>query len=248
MYNCLIVDDEAGARQLIRSYLDKFVSGYNIIGEAESVADAVEQIDSLRPDLVLLDIELPLGTGFDVVKRSTFQNFQIIFITAYNQYAIDAFKIAAVDYLLKPLRIQDLKDALGRFEDRISSKDVGASVKVLIENFDAGSNELKRIVLPTINGFEVIRVNSIIRCESERNYTSFYLIDGRKVLVSKTLKDFEQILTGFGFFRIHQSHLVNLSLVKKYFRGQGGEVEMSDGSVIPISRSKKDEFVNLFVG
>lgn len=248
MYNCLIVDDEAGARQLIRSYLDKFVSGYNIVGEADSVAGAVEKIDLLKPDLVLLDIELPLGTGFDVVKRASFHGFQIIFVTAYNQYAIDAFKIAAVDYLLKPLRIQDLKDALTRFEERIAAKDSGASVKVLIENFDAGSNELKRIVLPTLNGFEVIRVNTIIRCESERNYTSFYLTDGRKVLVSKTLKDFEQILTTFGFFRIHQSHLVNLSLVKKYFRGQGGEVEMSDGTVIPISRSKKDEFVNLFVG
>jgi two-component system LytT family response regulator len=150
--------------------------------------------------------------------------------------------------LLKPLRIQDLKDALSRFEERISSKYVGASVKVLIENCDASSNEFKRIVLPILNGFEVIRVNDIIRCESERNYTSFYLTDGRKVLVSKTLKDFEQILNSFGFFRIHQSHLVNLSFVKKYFRGHGGEVEMSDGSIIPISRSKKDEFVNLFVG
>jgi len=237
MYNCLIVDDEAGARQLIRSYLERFVTGYNIVDEADSVAGAVEKIDSLKPDLVLL-----------VVKRASFHGFQVIFITAYNQYAIDAFKIAAVDYLLKPLRIQDLKNALIRFEERVASKDSGTSVKVLIDNFDAGSNELKRIVLPTLNGFEVIHVNTIIRCESERNYTSFYLTDGRKALVSKTLKDFEQILTAFGFFRIHQSHLVNLALVKKYFRGQGGEVEMSDGTVIPISRSKKDEFVNLFIG
>lgn len=248
MYSCVIVDDEAAARQLIRGYLEKFFPNYRIVGEAAHVADAVEIIDEAKPDLVLLDFDLQLGTGFDVVKRSSFQQFSVIFITAYNQYAIDAFRIAAIDYLIKPLRVQDLREALNRFESRKTDASAEKSViKVLIENIESNSNDLNRMVLPTLNGFEIVRVSDIIRCESERNYTTFILSDNKQIIVSKTMKDFEQILTGFGFFRIHQSHLINLTAVKKYFRGQGGEVEMSDGTIIPVSRNKKDEFLKLFL-
>lgn len=249
MYSCLIVDDEAAARQLIRGYVEKFFPNYSIFGEASNVVDAVNQIDSLKPDLVFLDIDLQLGTGFDVVKRASYQHFSVVFITAFDQYAIDAFRIAAVDYLIKPLRLQDLREALGRFEEKKETAQTDKSIiKVLIGNFEQSDHENKNIVLPTLNGFEIVRVSHIIRCESERNYTTFFLSSNTQIIVSKTMKDFEQILSGFGFFRLHQSHLVNLACVKKYFRGQGGEVEMSDGAIIPVSRSKKDEFLKIFLG
>lgn len=244
---CVIVDDELGARNLIKGFFNRFFPQYQVLGEAASVIEAVALIDEVKPDLVLLDIEMPLGTGFDVVKKCNYTFFNVIFITAHNHYAIDAFKISAVDYLLKPLRVQDLREALIRFEERFSSNSSNSSVRVLMDNLSSESYENKRIVLPTIHGFEVLRFSNIIRCEAERNYTAFILENGKKILVSKTLKDFDEMLTEFGFFRVHQSFLVNLNKIAKYYRGQGGELEMSDGIRIPVSRSRKDELLKLFL-
>ena len=148
---------------------------------------------------------------------------------------------------MKPLRVQDLRAALSRFEERIASDSPSSFVRVLMDNLTSENSENKRIVLPTIHGFEVVQLSSIIRCKAERNYTTFILEQDKTIMVSKTLKEFEEILTEFGFFRVHQSFIVNLNKITKYYRGQGGELEMNDGSRIPVSRSKKDELLKLFI-
>lgn len=246
-YKCVIVDDESGARNLIRGFFDRFFSEYEISGEASSVDEAVDLIDKVRPDLLLLDIEMPLGTGFDVVNRSTYSDFYVIFITAHDHYAIDAFRISAIDYLLKPLRVQDLREALQRFEERVGEENKGGVLKVLMDNLSSDSDSAKRIVLPSVHGFELVPVQHIIRCEAERNYTTFYLDGDKKIIASRTLKEFEEMLSPLGFFRVHQSHLVNLSKVVRYYKGQGGELEMSDKFHVPVSRMKKEDLLKIFL-
>lgn len=246
MYNCIIIDDEAGARELLSNFLQRFFPDFHVAGQGGSVAEAVDLIDRVKPQLVFLDIELPLGTGFDVLDKVSFHGFRVIFISAYNQYAIDAFRISAVDYLLKPLKLKELREALSRFEERLLPELSAIPAQQISEAIKTHEHSSNKIVLPTLNGFEVLMASEIIRCEADRNYTRFILDSGRVILVSKTMKEFENSLSSQGFFRIHQSYIVNLNKIKRYFKGQGGEVEMSDGALIPVSRFKKDEFIRLF--
>ncbi|MBN2728920.1 MAG: response regulator transcription factor [Bacteroidales bacterium] len=246
-YRSIIVDDESGARNLIRGFFARFFPDYEILGEASSVDEAVKLIDEVKPDLLLLDIEMPLGTGFDVVKQCSFQDFSVIFITAHDHYALDAFRISAVDYLLKPLRVQDLREALERFEKRAVDENKGGMLKILMDNLNTDSAAAKRIVLPSIHGFELVPIHTIVRCEAERNYTAFYLDGDKKNIASRTLKEFDEMLTPLGFFRVHQSHLVNLNKVIRYYKGQGGELEMSDGFRVPVSRTKKEDLLKIFL-
>ncbi len=246
-YRCVIVDDESGARNLIRGFFARFFPEYEILGEAGSVDEAVALIDEEQPDLILLDIEMPLGTGFDVVEQCSFKNFNVVFITAHDHYALDAFRISAIDYLIKPLRLQDLRDALERFEKRAGDENKGSQLKVLMDNLSSDSATAKRIVLPSVHGFELVPVHTIIRCEAERNYTAFFIDGDKKIIASRTLKEFDEILTPLGFFRIHQSHLVNLSNVVRYYKGQGGELEMTDKTRVPVSRTKKEDLLKIFL-
>lgn len=246
MYNCVIIDDEAGARELLSNFLQRFFTDFKVVGQGASVAEAIDLIDQQKPHLVFLDIELPLGTGFDVLDKVSWHGFRVIFISAYNQYAIDAFRISAIDYLLKPLKLKELREALARFEERLLPELSAIPAKQLSDAIKTHEHNTNKIVLPTLNGFEVLMASEIIRCEADRNYTRFILDTGRVILVSKTMKEFEQSLSSQGFFRIHQSYIVNLNKIKRYFKGQGGEVEMSDGALIPVSRFKKDEFIRLF--
>lgn len=246
MYNCVIIDDEAGARELLSNFLHRFFPDFHVVGEGGSVVEAVDLIDRHKPQLVFLDIELPLGTGFDVLDNVSWHDFRVIFISAYNQYAIDAFRISAVDYLLKPLKLKELREALARFEERLLPELSAVPVQQLSEVIRNHGHNNDKIVLPTLNGFEVLTASEIIRCEADRNYTKFILDSGRVILVSKTMKEFENTLSTQGFFRIHQSYIVNLNKIKRYFKGQGGEVEMTDGAMIPVSRFKKDDFIRLF--
>lgn len=246
-YKCIIVDDESGARNLIRGFFARFFPNYEILGEAASVAEAVKLIDAEKPDLLLLDIEMPLGSGFDVVHNCSFRDFHVIFISAHDHYALDAFRISAVDYLLKPLRVQDLREALQRFEERAGEENKGGVLKVLMDNLNVDSSATKRIVLPSVHGFELVPIQTIIRCEAERNYTAFYLDGDKKIIASRTLKEFEEMLSSFGFFRVHQSHLINLSKVVRYYKGQGGELEMTDAFRVPVSRTKKEDVLKIFL-
>jgi two-component system LytT family response regulator len=241
----IVIDDEKSARETLISLLTKFFPFVEVVAQASSIEDGIKVINENEKDLVFLDIELPFGDSFDILDNIEEIDFHVIFITAHNQYALEAFKFSAIDYLLKPLKIKDLKSALDKFDKHVSSKSENKEkVKVLINNLN---NQIVKMVLPTINGFNVVEISSILRCEGDRNYTNFIFENGEKILVSKTMKEFEELLSNHGFFRVHQSYIINISHIKKYFRGQGGEIEMSDGKVLPVSRSKKDEFLKIFI-
>ena len=240
----IIIDDELSARQTLRGIIEKFVPEITIVAEAYSIETAIHVINSNEKDLVFLDIEMPYGSSFDILEQLDKIDFEIIFITAHDQYAIDAFKFSAIDYLLKPVKINELKKAVEKFKKRNFPKQSNEElVKVLIDNLN---NANHKIVLPTSNGFNIEKIENIIRCEADRNYTRFVFVDGRKTLVSKTLKEFDELLTNQGFFRIHQSFLVNMNHITKYFKGQGGEIEMTDKTIIPVARTKKEAFLKLF--
>ncbi|MFH2142936.1 MAG: LytTR family DNA-binding domain-containing protein [Bacteroidota bacterium] len=243
--NAIIIDDEISARETLFGLLERFCPEVNVVAQAGSIEEAIQVINNNQKELVFLDIEMPFGNSFDILENLDNIDFEVIFITAHDQYAIEAFKFSAIDYLLKPVKIKDLKNAIEKFVKRRSLiHDKNQKIKVLINNMNT---QILKLVLPTINGFHVVDINQILRCEGDRNYTRFIFCNGEKILVSKTMKDFEDLLTKHGFFRIHQSYLVNLSQIKKYNRGQGGEVEMTDGELIPVSRSKKEDFLKLFL-
>ncbi len=246
MIKTVLIDDESGARETLRHQLAKYLPQVSVAGEADSVESGIRLIKLQEPDLVFLDIEMPLGSGFDILDATKHLKFQVIFITAFNQYALQAFKFSAAAYLMKPLRISELKEAV----ERVFAPEFVASsaqkMQVLSHNLSVAGTATPRIVLPDLTGFTVVEVNTVVRCEGERNYTKFYFMDGTTILVTRTLKEYDELLTANGFMRIHQSHLINLSCVKRYIRGKGGEVEMSDKAVLPISRHKKDEFLKHF--
>ncbi|HBS86878.1 MAG: hypothetical protein A2W91_12670 [Bacteroidetes bacterium GWF2_38_335] len=239
----VIIDDESGARQTLQMLLEKFFPEVEIMGEADSVKSGTELLQNTSADLVFLDIEMPPGNSFDILDNLKKIDFDIIFITAYNQYALEAFKFSAVDYLLKPVKISDLKSALEKFKKRRGNSQE-QKIRVLSDHL---RQEINRIVLPTTAGFEIVSISEIMRLEGDRNYTNFVFTNGKKILVSKTLKEFEDMLVTYGFFRIHQSYIVNLKHIKKYYKGNGGEIEMVDGQILGVARNRKDDFLKQFV-
>ena len=239
----IIIDDEKSAREVLINLLNRFVKQVTVIAQASSINEGISVINNNNADIVFLDIEMPMGNSFDILENVNKTDFEVIFITAHDKYALEAFKFSAIDYLLKPLKIKDLKTAIEKFEKYHNTTKINNQrIKVLIDNLN---DNIKKIVLPTTNGFDVIDIKDIIRLKGERNYTNFILTNGKKILVSRTLKEFEELLSNYNFFRIHQSYLINISHVSKYYKK--GEIEMSDNQIIPISRAKKDEFLKNFL-
>lgn len=246
MINSIIIDDEPKARETIGEMLLIYCKNINIIGQADSVESGIKAINTLNPDLVFLDIKLPDGSGFDILKHFYPPLFKVIFITAYDDYAIQAFKFSAVDYVLKPIDPDDLIAAVGKVEEaQIQKEDISMKLNALFSNYSSNRNEEKKIVLKTQKSIHVISVKDIVRCEADQSYTTFILTNGNKIMVSKTIKEFDEMLSLYGFYRIHQSHLINLSLVDYYEKGDGGLVIMKDKSSIPVSQRKKDDFLNI---
>lgn len=247
MIRTVIIDDETNARSTLKSLLNAIEAPFDIVGEGDDVATAKDIIESTQPDLVFLDIQLKTGTGFDVIQ--TLSNFsgEIIFVTAYDNYAIKAFQSAAFGYLLKPLQINELKEVVERFVLQFKTKKNTASrTKILIENFEEGN--IKKLVIQNVNGFRVLSLNEIIYLKGEVNYTRFMLENGEKLMTSKTLKEYENLLTNYGFYRIHQSYLINLRHVKEYLKGEGGEVIMINNDRLDVSRRRKQQFIARFLG
>jgi len=210
------------------------------------VADGLAALKAHKPSLLFLDIELPDGDGFQVLEKAENLDFDVIFTTAYDQYAMRAFKFAATDYLLKPVDIDELQSAVMLVTEKQkeeSGEDKSEQISALIANVRNIGKPFKRIVLPTSNGFTVVNPEDIIRCESDRNYTFIFLQDKRRILVSRTIKEYDEMLRDFNFFRIHQSHLINLAYLKNYTRGRGGYVELSDGTTLDVSARRKSEFL-----
>jgi len=186
---------------------------------------------------------LPPKTGFDILAALKQIDFEIIFATSYEKYALHALKASAVDFLLKPFSFEDLKIALEKFEKRILQKSSQKHFEVLLQNIKSNTSEKMRIALPTLGGFVFAQVGDIVRCQSDDMYTTFYFTDKTKLMVSRTMKECEELLGEWGFFRTHTSHLINLRFIKEYIRGEGGQVKMTDGSTVDVSRRKKDDFV-----
>jgi len=242
-YSVIIVEDEPHAQGQLKSLLGR-QPDMQLVGQAFDLNKANELVAELRPDLVFCDVDLPPGNAFDWL--STYQRlpFSIIFTTSYDTYAIKAFRIAAVDYLLKPLEEEELIKALEKFRARQSIENSLDHVQQLLQNLNA-SQDKKKIALPTLSGYLFIPIDEIVRCESDNTYTTFFTTKEKPVIVSRTLKECEQMLADQGFFRIHNSHLINLAYIREYIKGEGGQVKMEDGSVVDVSRRRKDEFMKL---
>jgi two-component system LytT family response regulator len=244
----IIVDDEPGnvvtLKELLKSYCPQVI----IVGVAENPVAAEELIVKVQPDLVFLDIEMPYGNAFTLLDKLQPVSFEIIFITAYNDYAIRAFKYSALDYLLKPVNISELKVAVDKSLNRLEEKNINSRVAALLANLDSNKEyKLDKIGLPTRDGFHFENLDQIMFMEAEGSYTIVYLTENRRETVSRTLNYFDDILPSTTFCRVHHSHIININYVKKYFKGRGGYVEMNNGSMIEISARKKDDFLNKFV-
>jgi two-component system LytT family response regulator len=244
MKKALIIDDEQRTRELIAKMIESFDMGIVAIPKGENVKSGLEAIREIQPDLVFLDIQMPDGTGFDLLKAIPDKNFEVIFITAHEEFAIKAIKFSALDYILKPVDPEELRGALERaLETMNGQKNEQPQFEALQHNIQP--NQKRRLVLKTQESVHVVELDHIIRCEADRNYTSFYLTEGKKILVSRTLKDYETLLSGHNFLRVQQSHLVNLNFVDRYDKGNGGAVVMKDGSEVPLSPAKRDIFFQI---
>lgn len=236
----LIIDDENRTRDLIAKMIDSFGFDVETIPEGENVASGIAAIEKHNPDIVFLDIQMPDGTGFDVIRSIPNKTFEVVFITAHEEFAIKAIKFSALDYLLKPVDMTELKAALEKALLTVGERKETVQYEALQKNMQP--NEKRRLVLKTQESVHVVELDQIIRCEADRNYTSFYLVDNKKILVSKTLKEYETLLAGYNFLRVQQSHLVNIDFVDRYDKKNGGAVVMKDGSEVPLSPAKRDLF------
>jgi len=239
----IIVDDEEDARKTLRHFLEKYCPGVKLLGEAYSVQSGVKLLAETKPDFVLLDIQMEDGTGFDLLE--TVENsFSVIFTTAYDKYAVKAFKFSAVDYLLKPIDPDELQRAIEKLDTNENANAVRKSS--LLQNARAGTTE--KITVSAAEGYSVLDLSEIVRIESSNNYSQLHKIDGRKITVAKSLKDFEELLPSDRFLRIHQSHLVNLSQIKSFSHENGGRLTLANGANLPVARRRKEELLAVLPG
>lgn len=243
MMKAVIIDDEKRTRELIAKMIESFDLGIETFPIGENVASGLAAIESIHPQLVFLDIQMPDGTGFDLLKMIPNKNFEVIFITAHEEFAIKAIKFSALDYVLKPVDAEELRSAVERAIESFYHKKEESQFEALNTNIQP--TQKRRLVLKTQESVHVVDLDKIIRCEADRNYTSFYIVGGKKILVSKTLKDYETLLTGHNFLRVQQSHLINLDFVDRFDKGIGGSVVMKDGSSVPLSSAKRDIFFKI---
>ncbi len=239
----IIVEDEAHSRKTLTNFLHKYCPEIEITAQEETVKSAILSINTTPPDLLFLDIDLPDGSGFDVLDSIVKPWPKIIFVTAYNQYAVKAFQISAIDYLLKPIDPQLLINAV----QKVSSNEeptgqMVQKMEVMRENRISG--QLHKIAIPSQNGIQMIRIEDVVRFEADGNYTTIFMRDKSKLVVTKKIKEFEMLLEDLHFFRLHQSHIVNLHFVERYIRGEGGTVVLEDGSQIEVARRRKEDFLD----
>ncbi len=246
MIRAVIIDDEKLARDVIFNYLNEYCPDVEVVAQASSVKTALSSIQKTTPDLVFLDIEMPDGTGFDLLSRFDKIDFKIIFVTAYSEYAIKAFRFSAIDYLLKPLKIDELIDAVERVRSAGATGISSEIISSLLTNLRSSSPKQSTLIIPNIRGFEVLRVSEIIMCQADGYCTNFHLSGNRKVVSSKNLKHFDGLLEDQNFLRVHHSYLVNLDHVTGYTRQ--GEILLSEGMKAFLGDSYKNEFVKRFTG
>jgi two-component system LytT family response regulator len=258
MIKAVIIDDEVKSRKLLRNLINDYCPEIGIIDMAESVESGVKLVKKTKPDLIFLDIQMPDGTGFDLLEKIGNMQTEVIFTTAYDQYAIQAIQLSVLAYLLKPINVDELKAAVSKVNDKINEQaeiqTVNQSLQVLLENSNALAKN-KKIGLSTQNGINFVLIQDIIMCKAEGNYSIIYLADKQhQEIVSRTLKEFEDMLTEFNFFRVHRTYLINLSHIKEYSRtnqssdydGDGGSVIMNNNTHVPVSRDRRKHLLERF--
>ncbi len=239
MIQAIIIDDERHSCDALKMLLEKCCPQIQVAATCHSAKAGIAKISELKPHLIFLDIEMPYLNGFQMLEQIPNIDFEIIFTTSYDQYAIKAFKFSALDYLLKPVDREELEKAVQKISKKINPF-ISQQLEILLQKINQPSVPVLRIALPTMQGLEFIPVESIIHCTSSNNYTEFFLTDKKKLLVSRTLKEAEDMLADHAFIRVHHSHIVNLNAITKYVKGEGGYLVMADGSSIDVSRSRKE--------
>lgn len=236
----VIVDDEKNNCENLKELLTRYCPELEILAMAHSAREGIEAISRTKPELVFLDIQMQGGSGFDLLEQVRPVDFEVIFVTAFDQYAIRAIRFCAIDYLLKPVDILELQAAVQRAVSKIRQRDPNLAMTTLLANRKTGNEDLK-IALPTAERILFVQVSEIIRCLGENNYTTVFLKNGASVLVSKTLKEYEELLSDKGFLRVHQSHLINHQYIRSFEKQDGGYLKMTDGASVPISRQRKPQ-------
>jgi two-component system LytT family response regulator len=242
MINCVIVEDEAHSAQTLKTCIGNYCQSVHVLAVFTCAEEAILALPKLKPDILFLDIMLGDMNGFELLDKCQLTDTQIIFTTAYDSYALRAIKSSAVDYLLKPINIEELRSAVQLAEVNLS-KSSRNSLEALMLNYKNRFEHLERIAFPTFEGHSFADVKTIVRFEADGSYTTMFLDNGQKHLISKPLKDYEQLLANDGFFRVHYSHLINLGHIKKYIRGNGGSIILSDNSMVDVAARRKDAFL-----
>ena len=244
--NAIIIDAEAISRETLRTYLDRYCPNVKVLAEADGVASGIKQIQQHQPDLIFLDVEMPYGNAFDLLEQVGEINFETIFVTAYSQYALKALNLSAAYYLLKPVDVDELISAVDRVAENIKKNNQAFHTKILVENLRTLQQQSHKVVLPVMEGFEVVRMKEILRCQANGNFTDIYLKEGKKKRICRPLKHFEEILGESGFMRVHRAHVVNLEYVVGYIRGKAGQIRLEDGTEIQVSTSYKKDLMDHF--
>jgi two-component system LytT family response regulator len=242
MITAIIVEDEPKGRLALRQKLSAYCSNVLVVAEAANGKEALVLIQQHQPQLVFLDIEMPVMNGFEMLNAIKEKNFHVIFTTAYDQYAIKAIKYAAFDYLLKPVDIEELRIAVAKIET-IENKNLVKQVELMQQNMQQSKKSFTKLAIPALDGLHFFEVNSIVHLEAHSNYTVIHFSNHPKITASKTMKEFEELLPAGIFFRLHHSHIINLQFIKKYIKGDGGQVELENGTFVDVSRRKKEEFL-----
>jgi two-component system LytT family response regulator len=247
MITAIIIEDEKKSAETLRGLLNRYCPNVDIVDEAHGYREGIEKIRIHQPEVVFLDIQMPDGSGFKVIEELKDMDFDVIFTTAFDQFAIKAIKYSALDYLLKPIDPEELTEAVKKVDKKRSEQRKGKNIEAFLENIKTPGEDPHKIVLSTSEKIHVIDINDIIRCESDNYYTHFFFTNGSKILVSKTLKENEQLLSDHNFIRPHKSHLINVRYIKSFIRQDGGYIVMSDGSKVPVSRRKKERIMEILL-
>ncbi len=236
----IVVDDEQSNIDNLIALLKKYCPRVNVLGAAIDILEAEQLINTHKPDILFLDIQMGEKTGFDLLNLLSGKNFEVVFITAFDKYGIEAIKFAALDYLLKPVVIADLVLAVNKAEDKISAKEKNQQLQFLLSHIKSGEQFPTKIALPQLHEIRYVPVNEIVRCEADNSYTFFYLSSGERILISRSIKEYNELLRPLGFIRAHQSHLVNKTYVKSWLKEDGGCLLLTNGDKIPVSRPNRN--------
>ena len=239
----VIVEDELAAREVLKNYLSKYCPQVEVIGEAQNIKEVVPMLHELQPELVFLDVEMPFGNAFDVLEACKELQFETIFVTAFSEYSLKALNQSAAYYLLKPISIEELIIAVNKVHEHLLNHEIFNRNKIIVENFKETKPEKQQVILPTLEGFEVVKMEEIVRLKGNGNFTDIYLSNGSKKMVCRFLKHFAEILP-HPFVRVHKSHIINSNCVKSY--NKGGTLTLNDGSEIEVSPTYKNDFLKGF--